>query len=213
MKKQKIIKANIETLESSSVHAIPNITKNRFYLVKLVWVVCFLASNGVCAWFIYKSISDYLNYDVVTNIEINYVNKIQFPIISICKLGDDNRNFLNETLLTCNFNNKFCDLKNDFELYLDPMFDLCIRFNSGKNMLDEVADKKYIYGKGELNSLSLQLYLDKNNLNYYKSGFIVYISDEAVDSFKDVGLSVSTGTSKSSLLKKKLALGIILPFG
>ena len=206
--KQKIFEANIETLESSSIHAIPNITRNRFYTVKMLWVICFLASSGICAWFIYNSITDYLNYDVVTNIEINYLNKIRFPIISICNI---NSNMLpanlNETIISCKFNFLDCDIYNDFEIYQDSYYSFCFRFNSGKNMNGTTIKAKYSYGKGDLNAFNLELYdrqhTDINNL--FLTGFVVYLSDEAVDSVTDVGFYIYSGIlTKVSINKNKL---------
>ena len=85
--KQKIIEANIETLESSSVHAIPNITRNKFYSIKIMWLICLLISSGYCGFFVSKSIGDFLDYDVTTKTQIKYVNKILFPIVTICDLN------------------------------------------------------------------------------------------------------------------------------
>jgi hypothetical protein len=75
------------TLESSTIHAIPNIIRNKFYLIKIVWFLCLIASTGVCAWLIQKSITDYFNYDVVSKTDIVYVNQIKLPIVSICNLN------------------------------------------------------------------------------------------------------------------------------
>ena len=201
--KQKIIEANTETLESSSVHAIPNITRNKFYSVKLVWIICFMASSGVCAWFIYNSISSYLNYDVVTNIELDYVNKLQFPVISICFNGKTNIKYLNESVISCSFNIKSCELENDFELYKDPLYN-CFRFNSGRNMIGESVKKKYAYGKGDLNSLILQLYAGNSDINDI-NGFFIYITDENADSLTENSLLISSGaSSKISINKYKI---------
>jgi hypothetical protein len=160
-----------------------------------------MASSGVCAWFIYNSISSYLNYDVVTNIEIDYVNKIQFPVISICFNGKTNVKYLNESLISCSFNFKNCDQENDFQT--DSVSN-CIRFNSGRNMLEKPVPKKYAYGKGILNSLNLQLYEGNSDINDV-NGFSLYITDEIADSLNDNSLLISAGTaSKLSINKYKI---------
>ena len=210
--KHKIIKANIKTLKSSSVHAIPNIIKNKFNSIKVVWTIFFLTSSGFCAWFIYKSISDYLSFDVVTNIQINYANKIKFPMISICLISNGNIKFLNEILLNCIYNNQNCDLANDFELYHDPILGLCFRYNSGKNMSGKSVEKKYNYGKGEFYSLNLELFMGNSESNY-KSGFKIYITDGKVDSFNDVGLSISTGILTTISINKYQIITQPKPYG
>ena len=82
-----IIESTKETLEGSSIHAIPNITRNKFLTIKLLWLFCFLGSFGVCAWFIYQSVLDYLKYDVVTKFDIRYEDSLRFPLITICNLN------------------------------------------------------------------------------------------------------------------------------
>ena len=76
-----------ETVENSSIHALPNIVRNKYIIIKIVWIVCFLISFGICCWFIIQSILDYLSYQVITNIKVNYENKIKFPIVTICNLN------------------------------------------------------------------------------------------------------------------------------
>ena len=83
----KILKSIKDTLESSTIHAIPSIVRNRFYLIKIIWFLCLIVSSGFCGWFIQKSLTDYFSYDVVSKTDIVYVNKIIFPIVSICNLN------------------------------------------------------------------------------------------------------------------------------
>ena len=86
-KQSEILKLTKETLESSSIHAIPNITRNKFYSIKIMWLICLLISSGYCGFFVSKSIGDFLDYDVTTKTQIKYVNKILFPIVTICDLN------------------------------------------------------------------------------------------------------------------------------
>jgi hypothetical protein len=86
-KKMDIIESTIETLEGSSIHAIPNITRNKFYSIKFMWLICFLASFGVCAWLIFESIADFLKFEVVTKFYIKNEDSLRFPIINICNLN------------------------------------------------------------------------------------------------------------------------------
>ncbi len=95
-KKSEILSLTRETFESSSIHAIPNIIRNKFVLIKIVWLVCFLISFGGCAWFMIKSINDYLKNDVVTSFRVNYVNELTFPVIGICNLNFFNKESANE---------------------------------------------------------------------------------------------------------------------
>ena len=92
-KTSKILSLTRETFESSSIHAIPNIIKNQFITIKIVWIISFMVSFGGCAWFMIKSINDYLQNEVVTSFRVNYVNELTFPVIGIC-----NQNFFTKKL-------------------------------------------------------------------------------------------------------------------
>ena len=85
--KEKIIGSVKETLESSSIHAIPNITRNKFFSIKAMWFMFFLISSGWCIWFIIQSIMDFLNYDVVSKTIVNFETEMIFPVINICNLN------------------------------------------------------------------------------------------------------------------------------
>ena len=69
-KKQKIISSIRETLESSSVHALPNISRNKYKSIKIIWFICFLLSSSICGYLIFMSMTDYLKYEIVTKIEV-----------------------------------------------------------------------------------------------------------------------------------------------
>ena len=83
---KKIIQSTRETLESSSIHAIPNISRNKYSLIKIIWLICFLISFGFCSFSIYSCVLDYLDYNVVTNVKIKNTNQLSFPVINICNL-------------------------------------------------------------------------------------------------------------------------------
>lgn len=77
-----------DTLELSSIHGIPNIVrKNDFKVIKIIWFVCFIISTSICGWYVQKSLSEYLNREVVSKTDIVYVDKLTFPIINICNLN------------------------------------------------------------------------------------------------------------------------------
>ena len=76
LNKKKIIDSAKETLESSSIHALPNIVRNKYYTIKFVWVFCFLLSSAGCGYFVFQSIADYLSFEVVTQIEVKNLNSL-----------------------------------------------------------------------------------------------------------------------------------------
>ena len=241
-----------ETLEGSSIHALPNIVRNKSIAIKIIWTVCFLISFSFCCWSIIGSIRDYLSYDVVTNIKVTYENKLKFPIITICNLNyfatdysflvakflfntsksfDEMGGFtkalsnyyiqnygldktklgyeLNETIINCYFMWQQCNMTNDFEQYFDPWYGKCFRFNSGKNMLGESVDQKYVYQSGILGSLDLQIFIGSsastNNKPFTtENGFIIFVNDEIIETVSFKGIRIAAGTLMSISLDKYL---------
>jgi hypothetical protein len=87
-----------ETISSSSIHAFPNIVQNKYKTIKFVWIVCFLISSAACAYLITTTISEYLNFEVVSKSTVKYLSSIDFPIITICHTTTFNTEYANEFL-------------------------------------------------------------------------------------------------------------------
>ena len=85
--KSKIKNSLKQTFDGSSIHALPNIIRNEYKSVKLVWFILFLVSTGGCAYVCYKSVTDFLDFDVVTTVEIKSLDVVDFPMIRICDLN------------------------------------------------------------------------------------------------------------------------------
>jgi hypothetical protein len=94
--KNELVQLSLETLSNSTIHAIPNITRNKFKIIKFMWLICFLMSSSACCGFIAKSIMDYLKYDVVSNIQVDYQDRLIFPIVTICDLNMYSTAYANE---------------------------------------------------------------------------------------------------------------------
>jgi hypothetical protein len=197
-KSKKILATVVETLDSSSIHALPNIVKNQSYLIKFMWVICFLASNGVCFWFLTTSVMAFLEYDVVSNIHVNFVDKLAFPIVSVCSLKRiTGLKSINELILNCTFGLMPCNMTEDFESFQDTQFGTCFRFNSGKYT-------KYVYKRGFSSGLVLALYagLAEENSESFDHGFSILISNESLSPNSNEGIKISTGLSTYINLNK-----------
>ena len=86
-KTNEILSLAKSTFQSFSAHGIPKIVSHQFGIVRAMWLIFFLASAGLCAWFIQMTISNYLNYPVTTNTGIFYQKNMIFPMVSICDLN------------------------------------------------------------------------------------------------------------------------------
>ena len=73
--------------ETLTIHAIPNIFRTRHLLIKIIWMISFLISTGLCAYMVYGSINNYLQFNVVTTIRNIREPEMVFPSVSICNLN------------------------------------------------------------------------------------------------------------------------------
>ena len=87
---RKIISAG---LKSSTAHGIPNIVKNKHTIIKLIWIICLLISTSIGGYLTFKMVLSYLNYEVVSNIQLVSEERSEFPTISICYYWGFNDHF------------------------------------------------------------------------------------------------------------------------
>ncbi len=162
-----IFKRIRQSLDSSTLHLVPNIVKSKHLVVKIFLALCFLASTVVCILFLIQS---FTNFDVITSIRTNYLISMTFPfpVVMICKAKAYNQNLTN-LVRGCKFSYKECDYQHDFSLLKDPIYGDCFQFNSGKNMNGKKVEKKKTNQAGYLN-----MYLSRKDKNDTVRVFIGY---------------------------------------
>lgn len=107
-----------------------------------MWTICFFISTGYCAFLVYQTVNNYLNYDVVTTIDVIDQVPSQFPTVSICNansLVTTNsilfaRRFLKANNITDPFNYSFISKQMD-SLPLTQKI-LIIRYFIGSYLLE-----------------------------------------------------------------------------
>lgn len=73
-----------DAITSTTIHGIDKIFTPRHSVLKIIWIVFFLASTGGCAYFIANSIIEYLRFEVVTKIQVFYEKPQLFPTVAVC---------------------------------------------------------------------------------------------------------------------------------
>ena len=127
----------------------------------------------------------------------------------------DSKNFLNFIRddnnggWFCSFDGQPCDLAYDFEYYQDPTYGNCAIFNSGYSLNGTETERKAVYEKGNLlestdvsssqagfktdNKLFMHLINQKERENINANGFVIFVSDELVDSTRSSGIILPGG--------------------
>ena len=110
---KKIKKIATECLLSSTCHGIPNIARAKDnYCLILMWSISYAICSGYFLCLTVISLKEFLNSSVVTSIDIINESPALFPTVTLCNLnGYSIQNLVNETLISCRFNNQLCSLK------------------------------------------------------------------------------------------------------
>ncbi|RNA13947.1 acid-sensing ion channel 4 [Brachionus plicatilis] len=120
MAKQSYAQKLKEIVESSTIHGMPNILRTKSNVIRIFWILIFLASFSYCIYSVILIIIKYLQYNVIVKMEIVQSFNSEFPAVTFCNVNpldfsiDENlknvSQFLNESFLYSNdFNSKSCD--------------------------------------------------------------------------------------------------------
>jgi hypothetical protein len=139
----KMNKNIIKTLESSSIHAIPNIIRTSNLLIKSIWTICFIGSSGVCGWFILNSINKYFMFEVVSKIDIKYETPLIFPVVSICDLNPITTKQA-EAIVNSSIEDSYPDFKYLDEIIIKLKQNTINQPNLTKSLLDKVINCEFV---------------------------------------------------------------------
>ena len=73
-----------DILKESSLPGISRIIKIQNKLIKFIWVILLILLYYWCGIFLASTIIGYLNYEVVSNINVYHEQSSPFPAISFC---------------------------------------------------------------------------------------------------------------------------------
>ena len=160
-KKVRIKKKITELLLCVSVKGISNIIRSDNLFVIIVWIIFILLSTAVGFNYVIKSIIDYLRYNTVTTIDVINERSVQFPTISFCVSPPLDSIQINKTILKLKFDRvELSNYSHFFEEFIDPVYNKCFRFNSGKNMFKQTVALLNSTTRGKQNGARLEMYFD-----------------------------------------------------
>ena len=158
-----------EIFYNSLTQATLKLYRNPHRILKLIWLICVLASLGFASYAVIQSILDYLSFDVATKSRTIFERPTLFPKVTICMLSpfttkyaydflkdniDSPYNFLrNESLLeNLNFSHKY-DIIDKFILAANSLM-------NDKNVSHRLQREKLSY---PLNDLLISCYFNWNS--------------------------------------------------
>lgn len=120
MKRKELKESLCRLIGSSTFHGVPQMIKTNYKMLKIIWMVFFVASASVCSYMVVKSIKQYFEFGVNTRYEIIAKTPMLFPSVTICNVNflvtnysiDFFENFLVETNSENGFYDSYMRLKN-----------------------------------------------------------------------------------------------------
>ena len=76
--------AILEWFLSSTSHGICKLFRQNFLIIRVIWLICFLASSTYCCYSIYSSVVNYYGYSIVDQITSRHQHPVTFPAITFC---------------------------------------------------------------------------------------------------------------------------------
>lgn len=196
-----------EILTESTSHGLPNIFKTERNCIKIMWLILFLASSSLSVILVTKSIFDYLNFDVVTIIDVKYEMPTEFPAVTFYNLKNPTTNrTLKDILMRCRFNNKICS-ESDFDTLRDRFNIVSYRFK-----------KKLTYVAGKLYGLQMLLYFPNISTSYsLQEGYSLLIHNHSISSgmngiFTNEGIDISPGFYTNIIINRIFASKLEEPY-
>ena len=203
------IKETLKELTISSTYqGLPSVLRTKRLFFKTMWTIFFIGCASFCFFLIKDSIMSYLDYDVVTRIDLIQENPAPFPTITFCNLNKKYSKYnLNETLIDCTFGPSKC-LSSEFNWYFDPVNGHCFMFNSGKNQLNENILVKNSTKAGYSYGLNLKIYADSEDklINAPLSqGFNIFVHNSSISPNTNFGTSIPIGLATSVTIKREFS--------
>jgi hypothetical protein len=70
--------------ETTTIHGIGNIARSSYITVKMLWCIFLIAAITYCVLSIFKSIRDYLEYEVSAQVYVQRYTSIEYPAVTWC---------------------------------------------------------------------------------------------------------------------------------
>ena len=112
---KKLKKEAIECVQTLSTHGLPNLSRTKYKFIKFMWSCLTILSAGLSIYFIVKTLSEYADFNVTTEVKLIYSDNqpIEFPSVSICNYNQFSTDFslqLIDELIKTKFNYSFNEI-------------------------------------------------------------------------------------------------------
>ena len=104
----------VDLIDASSLPRTHILIKSKHITVKIVWFIFTVILMTLSIKYVIGNVSNYYNYEVVTNINVIQENKSQFPAVSFCFHSADSEKLseiklMNKSIVYCKFELRNCN--------------------------------------------------------------------------------------------------------
>ena len=143
-KQEKILEIILKWCNNLTIHAIPNIFRTEYLVIRIIWILALLTSSGFCAYMVYGSINNYLQFGVITTIRVTSENPMIFPSITLCNANafvtEESYSYTDEFITNIFGLNSSDILKNEPKLsILYSKYPLFMRYFASKFFIQNAA--------------------------------------------------------------------------
>ena len=215
-----IKKQTMTSIESLTIHGIPNFVRSKSYLIKFIWIILTLASTIISIHFVMKTLQEYFEFNVTTEVRmIDSNNEIDFPTITICNKNKFTSNF------SINYIPNIIDsYKSSFKNYSNltianltlemrkflTSFPIYIIFRNvdieTRKKMSKTMEEMFVYGRYDnqlLNSTHFEWIYNRDIGNCHKFN--------SQGSFKTKQANIDSGLTLELLLSQPKELDLIFP--
>lgn len=141
---KQIKKKLIEFASQSSSHGLPKIFTTKKLYLKIMWFILFVLFSVLGVYKVIEMSVKYLEYEVVTRIDLVQEIPTEFPSVSFYSLKNPSANYsIKDLLIVCLYNQKFCD-ESDFDTIRDKHGYVLYKFKGGRTYFSGKAYGLYM---------------------------------------------------------------------
>lgn len=111
----------VQLVENSTSHGLPNIMRTSRISIKILWIIFLLIAISACSYMIAKTISEYLQYEVIAYSEVITELSSEFPAITLCAINPLTTKIAEQYVKELLDKDNFIDIDLDARHYIDKL--------------------------------------------------------------------------------------------
>lgn len=212
-KLKKIADIVVELILASTSHGLPSVFRTERKAIKVMWFICWLIFLTLGVYTVINGVLDYLQWNVITQIDIKYEIPTPFPTVTFTPLKKQKTNYtLDEILISCYFDEIQCN-ESDFR-----QIGKSFNFNSGFDQDNKPVEFLTSALAGKETGFRIELfigliddYIPEGIENKY-DGLHVVVHNYTVDPRFHDGIDIAPGFATNLVVQRSYSYKLDAPY-